>query len=256
MRIPSAGKMSWLGAVLLLVGVGGCFGPGEPDTVAPVDVLYVAFGNSTTAGPSERDYPDILREKLGEPQGTFANEGHGGETSTEGLERLQELIDQETYPEAHTLLYWEGGNNITDFIEENEPLLLMSPADEDYSLTDELTSELDGIQEDVEAAIEAGQGAGMTVYVATYYLIREDLAECDALPLDIIYPDQARNANDYVVLLNERIRLAVDNTGATLVDVEAEDESLRSDPDNYYNCNHLSAQGNEIVADLFAEQMQ
>ena len=54
--------------VLLLIAafvlVGGCADFRLPDPA----VVYVAFGDSSTAGPSERDYPDILRELLGEPQ--------------------------------------------------------------------------------------------------------------------------------------------------------------------------------------------
>ncbi|GAG17174.1 unnamed protein product, partial [marine sediment metagenome] len=62
---------------------------------------------------------------------------------------------------------------------------------------------------------------------------------------------QAVNANAYLGRLNERIREAVAARGAILVDVGAEDEVIRPDQANYFNCNHLSEQGNEIVAELF-----
>jgi lysophospholipase L1-like esterase len=250
------GPCLWLfsGVILIsgVLGAGGCVDLRIPDP----DVRYLAFGESSTAGPSERDYPDILRERLGEPPETFANEGQGGETSREGLERLRDLIELGIYPNAEVLLYWEGGNDITDFIEDRDPFLLTSPADPDYPITDRLTGELDDIQSNVEAAIRAGREAGMTVYVATYYLLREDLDRCDALPLDIILPSQARRANDYLTLLNTRIRRAAEGAGAVLVDVESRDAQLRGDADNYHNCNHLSAKGNEIVADLFYNGIQ
>ncbi|UCE59778.1 MAG: SGNH/GDSL hydrolase family protein [Phycisphaerales bacterium] len=239
-------------AASALTGVVGCVTIDPPDPIS-TDVRYVAFGDSTTAGPSDRDYPDILREKLGVSTTAFANEGHGGETSEEGLERLTALIQRDAYPNADVLLYWEGGNDINDFIAGHDPLLLSSPEDDDYPLTDELTAELEQIQANIEAAIEAGRNAGMRVYAATYYLIPEEFDTCEALLLDIILPGQASNANGYVRLLNERIRSAVLNTWANLIDVETLDETLRGDSDNYENCNHLSAEGNEIVADLFAQ---
>jgi len=235
-----------------VLGAGGCVDLRVPDP----NVRYLAFGESSTAGPSERDYPDILREKLGEPPETFANEGHSGETSQEGLQRLRNLIEWDIYPNAKVLLYWEGGNDITDFIKDHDPFLFTSPADPDYSMTERLTGELDDIQANIEAAIQTGRGAGLTVYAATYYLLREDLDKCDALPLDIIFPAQARHANDYLTMLNERIRQASRNAGAVLVDVESRDGQLRSDANNYHNCNHLSAEGNEIVADLFYDVVQ
>jgi len=242
---------------LVLAGAAGCVTITVPGTEVKEDVRYLAFGDSATAGPSDRDYPDILREKLGEPPETFTNEGHGGETTDEGLDRLTDLISRGVYPNANGLLYWEGGNDINDFIEDNDPLLLSSPASEDYSLEAELNSKLDEIQENIEAAITAGQHAGMTVYAATYYLIPERLDECEALFLDIILPGQAANANGYVRLLNERIRTAVLNTWATLVDVETMDDTLRGDSSEYYeNCTHLSAEGNEIVANLFAQYVR
>jgi len=208
------------------------------------------------AGPSTRDYPDILREIIGAAVEAFTNEGLGGETSIEGLGRLRDLINVGTYPNAQVLLYWEGGNDITDFIDDQDPLLVWSPMDEDYIFTDSLSRDLDDIQVNVEGAIQAGRDAGMTVYVATYYLITADQADCSALPLDLISPEQAARASDYGVLLNEHLRAAAENEGAVLVDVETVDETLRADPNNYFNCNHLSAHGKEIVAQLFADRLE
>ena len=93
----------------------------------------------------------------------------------------------------------------------------------------------------------------MTVCVATYFPIPEVFAPCDALPFDLLLPAQAVRANEYVRLLCERIRQAARDGGAVLVDVAAAGDLLASDPVHYYDCNHLSAQGNEIVADLFFE---
>lgn len=228
--------------------VGGCVDIRTPDPA----VMYVAFGDSTTRGPSSRDYPDILRETLGVPAEAFANEGLSGETSGEGVTRLKGLIDAVIYPNARVLLYWEGGKDLTEFIEDHDPFLLFSPAQQDYPFDQELVTRLDEVRANVEAAIFAGRQAGLRVYVATYFFLRQGLQFCDALPFNILLPGQAVNGNAYLVRLNEQLRAAVESGGAVLVDV-AVSETIPTDAANYYNCSHLSAAGNEIVADLFAD---
>lgn len=235
------------GPLVILLFAAGCVEIRVPDP----NVRYIAFGDSATAGPSSRDYPDILRELLDEEPESFVNEGKGGETSEEGLIRLRTLLADGIYPAAAVLLYWEAGNDITDFIKEHDLLLLHSPDDPDFPFAEELAQQLNETQVNIEAAVEAGQDAGLTVYAATYYFLREDIQECDALPLDFILPSQARRTNAYLVRLNERIRAAVAARGSILVDVAAEDELLRASRENYFNCNHLSEQGNALAADLF-----
>ena len=236
-----------LGVVIPLLFFGGCVEIRVPDP----NVRYVAFGDSTTSGPSPRDYPDILRSLLGEAPETFANEGRSGETSEEGLTRLESLLMGEIYPNADVLLYWEGGNDVSGFIKDHDPFLLASPDDADFPLTNDLTLRLSQVQVNIESAVAAARNAGLRVYVGTYFFLREDIAECHALPLPIVTPSQARNANAYIARLNERIRAAAANQDAVLVDVAAADDLLRQDQANYADCNHLSEQGNAIVADLF-----
>jgi hypothetical protein len=242
------------GMLLLIAGllcVAGCADMRLPDP----NVRFVAFGDSSTKGPSTRDYPDILRQLLNEPLEIFVNEGSGGETSEEGIERLDGLLSNGIYPNAETLFYWQGGNDVTEFIESFDPLLIFPPDEPDYLFRGSLRRRLDEAQGNIESAIVVAQDAGLTVYVATYYLIQEEFAECDALPFDIVFPGQAVNANAYLLMLNERIRQAAESTGAILVDVAAEDAVLRANPSNYFDCNHLSEQGNEIVAGLFFAAM-
>jgi lysophospholipase L1-like esterase len=230
----------------------GCVQIRVPDP----DAIYVAFGDSTTRGPSPRDYPDILREKLGAPVESMANEGDSGETASEGVDRLRAILADEIFPNAEYLLYWEGGNDITDFIKDVDRLLLLSPDAEDYPFDTQLDAKLDAIAASIRAAIRAGQDAGLRVHVATYYFLRESVGDCPALFLDIVLPSQAEHANAYINRLNARIREVVADTGATLVDVADEDQRLRGDPANYFNCNHLSEQGNDIVATLFAGSIE
>jgi len=236
-----------LGIFLAFLFLGGCIEIRVPDP----NVRYVAFGDSSTSGPSTRDYPDFLPDLLGEAPESFANEGSGGETTKEGLDRLESLLAGEIYPNADVLLYWEGGNDVRDFIKDHDPFLLASPDDADYPLTNDLMLRLAQIQVNIESAVAVARNARLRVYVATYFDLREDIAECGALPLPFVLPSQARNANAYIARLNESIRTAAANQNAVLVDVAAADEVLRQDQANYFDCNHLSEQGNGIVATLF-----
>ncbi len=240
-----------LGVVVALLLLGGCDAIRVPDS----NVIYVAFGDSTTSGPSTRDYPDILRSLLDVTPETFANEGGSGETSGEGLDRLTFLLEEEIFPNADVLLYWEGGNDISGFIKDYDPFLLASPDDADYPLSNDLSLRLSEIQLNIESAVLAARNARLRVYVATYFFLREDIDECDALPLPVVLPSQARNANAYITRLNERIRTAAANQDAVLVDVAAADDTLRQDQANYFDCNHLSEQGNGIVANLFLQAL-
>ena len=151
---------------LLFVGAIGCGTESAFRTPNP-SVRYVAFGSSTTAGPSERDYPDFLRELLSEPEEAFANEGKSGETAPEGVKRLRDLIDAQIYVNAEVLLYWQGGAGVADLIGLIDPLLLFSPQSENYPFDDLLTETLGDIQAALEAGIEAAQEAGWRVYIAT-----------------------------------------------------------------------------------------
>ena len=240
-----------VGVVVALLLLGGCEAIRVPDS----NVIYVAFGDSTTSGPSTRDYPDILRSLLGVAPDTFANEGNSGETSGEGLDRLKSLLAGEIYSNAEVLLYWEGGTDISGYIKEHDPFLLKSPDDADYPLSNELDLRLSEIQLNIESAVLAGRNARLRVYVATYFFLREDTDNCDALPISVVLPSQARNANAYITRLNERIRTAAANQDAVLVDVAVADGALRQDKANYFDCDHLSEQGNGIVANLFLQAL-
>jgi len=230
-----------------MLALPGCSGMNVPDPA----VIYIAFGDSTTAGPSDRNYWEIVRDDLGQPIDSFANEGKGGEPSDQGLTRLRALLDREIYPNARVLLYWQGSGGMIDLITSIDPFLLFSPVSSDYPFSDRLDQMLDSIQADIEQAIQIAHKANLKVYVATYYSMRASIGNCDPMFLDILLAPQAGNANEYVVLLNKRIRLAVENQSATLVDVAGQAELISQDSDNYFDCNHLSAEGNQIAAEVF-----
>jgi lysophospholipase L1-like esterase len=238
----------FVGAMLVVANAVSCRSFVFPDP----DAILVAFGDSATRGPAGRDYPEILADRLNRPPADIANAGRGGETSAEGLIRLCRLIDMRIYPNAATLLFWEGGNDVIDFIGDHDPLLIGDPTADDYPFRDALSAQLDATQSAIASAIAAGRQAGWTVYVATYYPLRESLGDCNALPFNMVFPAQARIANAYVDMLNDRIRIAASATGARLVDIAADGDAFAADMAHYENCNHLSASGNAIVADRFA----
>ena len=238
-------------AVLIMFAMSGCV----PIQVRDERVVYIAFGDSMTDGPGAKQYHEYLRVLLGADASSFANEGQGGETSDEGVVRLQQLIEDDLYPNARVLLYWQGGKDIIEFIRSTDPLMVASPADEDYPLGEELELALEQVRANIETVIDLAHEADMDVYVATYFFIRPELQSCQALPLDIILPVQAERANDYIAELNDCIRDTAAARGVVLVDVHAASDELQADDENFHDCNHLSEHGNEIVAGLFAEHV-
>jgi lysophospholipase L1-like esterase len=239
------------GMLFTIAWCGGCTPMPVPDPA----VRYVALGDSATAGPARQNYTDLLTDLLDQPPEAFANEGVGGETAREGLSRLQQLVDQGIYPNAHTLLYWQGGAGLVDFILEVDPLLLLDPESDAYPHSDALTRVLDDIQAQIEDAINTAQQAGWTVFVATYYPLPPFIISCDPLFLDFMLPGQARHGNVYRDRLNARIRQAAANQSAILVDIAAV-ERLTADRGLYFDCNHLSVEGNRIVAQQFFDAIR
>ena len=217
----------------------GCIRPQEPN------VLYIAFGDSSTG-----QYPDQLVGLLGIQLNEMAKEDKGGEPSGDGLDRLQELVDWNTFPNTEHFMYWQGGNDLLDWLEKHDPLLLFSPTSESYPFWSQLNTEFDRIQVNVEKAIQLSQDQGWQVYAATYMPLQSGV-ECPTMPWNTLTSGQANRANEYLELLNQRIRLAIQSKGACLVDIGTDtDIPLRQ---NYLNCNHLNERGNLIVAERFLE---
>lgn len=219
-------------------------------------VRVIAFGDSTTRGPADSDYVDFLPELTAQGENRFANEGRSGETTAAGVERLRAILDREYYPNATTLLYWEGGNDLIDYIQQRDPLLALSPNSLLYPFGLSTTARLDVIQANIEAAIRLAKEADLRVFVATYFYLPRESDACRPLLLGVLLPPQSAVANDYVALLNERIELAATKEGATLIDVESLSATLREGAEYYYNCTHLSTKGNKLVATLFSEAIQ
>ncbi len=251
MNPGNARRYTMLAPLLMALLLAGCQTVPIPDPA----VRYIAFGDSTTADQADRQYWELLRDDLGLPANTFAGQGKGGETTSEGISRLQPLFDQGLYPNAQVLLYWEGGNDILDFVRNHDPLVALSPAASNYPFRAELDTALDTVQANIQQAINLGHQAGLQVYVATYFYL-SPTGECKPTLLNVLLPAQAQRVNEYVRLLNDRIRTAATDARTVLVDVGARADEILADPANYSGCNHLSSQGNQFVAGIFQAAIQ
>lgn len=230
----------------VLASWAGCCPPEDP--VA----RYIAFGDSITEGAEQPSYPDLLEGMFAEGEGTVANEGESGETAGEGRDQMDEILACGTYPNAHTVLYLEGGGGLIDWIQEHAPLLLVSPLSPLYLMKRELEDLLDNIEENVLAVMQAVKASGRTPFIATYYHFLPYKIPCPPSPVDFLTEFQTDNANDYIDMLNDRLRHIATLEGLELVDI-AETGALYGDYDNFHDCNHPSVQGNQIIADYFFE---
>ncbi|MFC1889948.1 SGNH/GDSL hydrolase family protein [Thermodesulfobacteriota bacterium] len=232
--------------VVLWLAGWGCCGPADHDA------LYVAFGDSITAGAEEPSYPDILEGMLGLGDGTVSNEGDSGENAGDGRDRLAGLLDCNTYPNADTVLYWQGGAGLIDWIEENDSYLLISPIAPIYPLKDELADLLDHIQDNLMHTIHNIKDAGKTPIIGTYHFPLAHKTPCDPSPLGFLTETMARHVREYTVLLNGKIYELADVEGIEVADV-ASTGGLNWNPDNFHDCLHPSAQGNELIAGIWYE---
>lgn len=244
------GRIRLLVLLPAALAAAGCAATADPA------VRYIAFGDSTTAGPADTQYWEFLRDDLGQPADSFAGAGQGGESTTEGLDRLRGILDDGLYPNAMVLLYWEGGNDLIAFVHDHDPLLALSPSAADYPFAAELATSLDSTQANIEEAIWLGRGAGLAVYAATYFHLNAAAGQCKPALLGVLLPAQEARVTEYIQLLNDRIRIAAANAGAVLVDVAQQADAIAADPANYVNCDHLSDRGNQLVAGIFRAAIQ
>jgi len=215
--------------------------------------LYVAFGDSITQGKDAPPYPSVLADLLGIAPEQMANEGESGESAHSGLDRMRQLfVDCDTFPNAHTLLYWQGGAGLIDWIQETDPYLLFDPLSPYYPHAGELAEQLGNIRDNIVAALEMAGGSVEHIYVANYFDLVAWVSPCDAFGVPL-GPGLVEKANHYTQLLNEKILEAAAETGAVLVDINGELGYLGGDPANFIDCNHPSGAGNALIAGVFHE---
>lgn len=215
-------------------------------------VRVLAFGDSTTDGPSDRQYTEVLQDDAAIDASAISNQGMGGETTTDGLPRLAQLLSSGLFPNTEIVILWEGGNDLIDFIQERDPFIAIPPDSPLFVFGPQLETLKANVIANLTQMIATVRDAGATPILVTYYFIPEQPIECRLSPLPTLLPIQAVITNAYVIMLNEVIRDVAMAEGVILIDVAALNDMLRADINNYTDCNHLSGVGNVRVAELMA----
>ncbi len=238
------GRAQLASAALLAAGCG---------PVGWTEVLSVALGDSITGTLDSDTWPRFLVDLLEIADEALAAEGAGGRTAAGGFERLSEILDLGTYPDATVLIYFLGGADVIDFIASIDPALTTAPSAGQFMFDDALNAMLDDVRTLMRATLELAGAAGFEIYVATYFSLPAGVAPCEALGTDALSSDQADRVNEYVALLNEVISDLAVEIGATLIDLRLANEALLGPPGHFANCTHPNESGAEIIASRFAE---
>lgn len=216
-------------------------------------VRVVTFGDSMTAGPTDRSYPDFLAEALSAPPDAVVAAGRSGETAAEGVVRLTKVLRAQPRRTRGVLIYWEGGNDVNRFIRRHDRWLRHDPAETGYPHARLWRDTLKTIEQNVVRAVRMARRRRFDVFVVTYPPVRASLLNCDAMPGGVLLAGQAQRANRYVDLLNASLRRAAAAGGARVVDVAV---AFPADAQNYDDCIHPSEAGHEIIAGIVAESLR
>ncbi len=241
-----AGRALLASAALLAAGCGPVVWP---------EVRSVALGDSITGTLDSDTWPRFLIDSLEIGDKAFAAEGSSGRTAAGGFERLSEILDLGTYPDATVLIYFLGGADVIDFIASIDPALTTAPSAGQFMFGNALNALLDDVRAAMRATLELAGTAGFEIYVATYFSLPAGVAPCEALGGDALNSDQTARVNEYVALLNEVISDLAVEFGATLVDLRLANEALLGPPAHFVDCTHPSERGAEIIAARFAEAL-
>lgn len=230
------------------------------------NALYVCFGDSITKGKDSPSYPEVLAGYLGLSTNEVANEGESGESAHKGADRIQDIFGNcDAYPNAGSLLYMQGAAGLIDWIQETDPLLLFDPWNAGYPYLAQLNERLGNIKNNIIAAVQTAQNNVDRIYVATYYDLVPGVFPCEMNPTGLpLSQNQAEKINHYVALLNGKIEEAASETGSILVDVNtavgdwsgtACGEAPNDPRDCFFDCNHPSGSGNQVIAEVFYDSI-
>ena len=238
-------------SLLLTVVLAGACGP----QVQP-EVRFVILGDSITGSLEDDTYPRFLMDELGLGADEVALESAGGSTVSQGLQRTNEIVDVDPYPNATVFIYFLGGADIIDFLRTVDPGLTTAPGEPDYPFDRQLGALLDDVRGGISATLALALAGGYQTFIVTYHSLPANVAPCDLLSANVLGEQEAERVNQYVELLNGVI---ADQAGAmpvTLVDIRLDNTTLLADPSNFADCLHPSAQGAAILASRFAATLQ
>lgn len=238
-------------SLLLAVLLAGACGP----QVQP-EVRFVILGDSITGSLEDDTYPRFLADELGLDANEFATESAGGRTVSQGLQRMNEIVDVDPYPNAAVFVYFLGGANIIDFLRAVDPGLMTAPGEPDYPFDLQLGALLDEVRDGISATLALALTSGYQTFIVTYHSLPADVAPCDLLSADVLGEQEAERVNQYVELLNGVIAELAGAMPVTLVDLRLDNAALLAEPANFADCLHPSAQGAAILASRFASVLR
>ncbi|MBZ0271264.1 SGNH/GDSL hydrolase family protein [bacterium] len=224
--------------IAAVIGMRGAWAPAFAD-----DTQVVCFGDSATEGAVNLSFPDFLEFFVDPGDGEVVNEGDSGETTDEGYWRALGLVVTFRHAGAKVWTYWEGGNDLIDWVEQNDPYLLSDPASPTYPYRAELDAKLALIRKNIKRTVNLIRTTGSDVVIGTYAPLVPWLA-CDPSPLGFLTPALAEIANHYQAELNDAIRAAAADLSAPVNDIAADLGFVNGHIVNYHDCNHLNALGN------------
>jgi lysophospholipase L1-like esterase len=210
----------------------------------------VCFGDSATKGAVEEHYPGYIEEWINPEEDDVANEGKSGETTSEGLSRLQALIDAGEYPNAQVYAYWEGGNDLIDTLGELDRFLLWNPARTWYPYREELDSVLATIEENLRQGVQKIKTTDAIPILGTYYYLMA-FKKCKHSPIHMLLPFQIRRANHYIDELNQVIYTIAQEEDIPVADIYYELGTMAYW--QYHDFNHANGYGNQLIAEVWLQ---
>jgi lysophospholipase L1-like esterase len=212
------------------------------------DIILVCFGDSATHGAVDEHYPSYLEAWINPSSDDVVNEGKNGETSGEGLSRLRHIIDSHEYPNAKVYAYWEGGNDVIDWVQEVDPYLVWDPANPNYPFRNQLNSILSNMKDNLRQGVYKIQETTAQPILGNYYYLISYI-RCPLSPIGFLLPRMTTIANHYVDEITTTIYDLAAEEQIPLADINGE---LGQMPYEYYHdCNHASAIGNEAIAEVW-----
>lgn len=240
--------MKKLGVYSLLLALSVFFIGCPPPPPDPY-VHYICFGDSATEGMPEGRYPSFLEQMLidgaGEEPGCVANQGQWGEVACGSQGRLLERINEALCPNAHTVLYWEGANDLMWYIYYNNWELDHGPTPEDIAEIHHI------IFDCISEAVDLIQLEGLAVIVGTYYYL---VPGVDVFGWGETTQEQIDFANRYIDEFNNAIISLADEEGIPVAPIHTLGV-LGDGSDVYYlpDGAHPNVAGYELIAQIWYE---
>lgn len=210
---------------------------------------YISFGDSATHGPGlGESYPWFLQQKLF-PGMTFDlndysrnkvdNRGKSGDSASNNT-RLNDYLDQNAFPYAHTVLYLMGANDMI--------LEFCNRFQGDEPLEEEIRDFSRLIAQHIANTVQTFRdGYGLDVMVGRYFQVSQGY---DAFCIGEINQETADRINAGIDIFHEEVEGVLSGLGLELVPAE----SYSLGPDGYQGDGlHPTAAGSKVMAEKWCK---